>query len=40
MVKSILRQLGPVDILVNHPGIAILKPFDQMTEEDGTGLWR
>jgi 3-oxoacyl-[acyl-carrier protein] reductase len=35
MVKSILRQLGPVDILVNHPGIAILKPFDQMTEEDG-----
>jgi len=34
MVKGIERQLGPIDILVNNAGIAILKPFDQITEED------
>jgi len=34
MVKDIERQLGPIDILVNNAGIAILKPFDQITEED------
>ena len=34
MVKAIERQLGPIDILVNNAGIAILKPFDQITEED------
>ncbi len=34
MVKDIERWLGPIDILVNNAGIAILKPFDQITEED------
>ena len=34
MVKGIEQQLGPIDILVNNAGIAILKPFDQITEED------
>jgi 3-oxoacyl-[acyl-carrier protein] reductase len=34
MVKGIELQLGPIDILVNNAGIAILKPFDQITEED------
>ena len=34
MVKGIEQQLGSIDILVNNAGIAILKPFDQITEED------
>jgi 3-oxoacyl-[acyl-carrier protein] reductase len=27
-------SLGPVDLLVNNAGVAILKPFDQMTLDD------
>jgi len=34
MVKGIEQQLGPIDVLVNNAGIAIQKPFDQITEED------
>ena len=34
MVKGIEQQLGSIDILVNNAGIAILKPIDQITEED------
>jgi 3-oxoacyl-[acyl-carrier protein] reductase len=34
MVQGIEQQLGPIDVLVNNAGIAIQKPFDQITEED------
>ncbi len=34
MIEEIKRQLGPIDVLVNNAGIAIQKPFDQITEED------
>jgi 3-oxoacyl-[acyl-carrier protein] reductase len=34
MVAEVGRALGPVDVLVNNAGIAILKPFDQLALED------
>jgi len=34
MVGEIEHRLGPIGILVNNAGIAIQKPFDQLTEED------
>jgi len=34
MVKGIEQQLGSIDVLVNNAGLAIHKPFDQITEED------
>ncbi len=34
MVAELERALGPVDVLVNNAGIAILKPFDELTLDD------
>ncbi len=34
MVKTITAQLGPVDVLVNNAGIAILKPFAELSLDD------
>jgi 3-oxoacyl-[acyl-carrier protein] reductase len=34
MVAEVGRALGPIDVLVNNAGIAILKPFDQLSLED------
>jgi 3-oxoacyl-[acyl-carrier protein] reductase len=34
LVAEVGRALGPVDVLVNNAGIAILKPFDQLSLED------
>ena len=34
IVGEIEHRLGPIGILVNNAGIAIQKPFDQLTEED------
>lgn len=34
MVKGIEQHLGPIEILVNNAGIAIIKPLDKITEED------
>jgi 3-oxoacyl-[acyl-carrier protein] reductase len=34
MVKHVEQELGRIDIVVNNAGLAILKPFDQLTEED------
>ena len=34
IVGEIEHNLGPIGILVNNAGIAIQKPFDQLTEED------
>jgi len=34
MVQTITTALGPVDVLVNNAGVAILKPFDQLTLAD------
>ena len=34
MVKRVEQELGRIDIVVNNAGLAILKPFDQLTEED------
>ncbi|HEV8122932.1 MAG TPA: SDR family NAD(P)-dependent oxidoreductase [Gemmatimonadales bacterium] len=33
-VETLTGQLGPFDTLVNNAGIAILKPFDQLSVED------
>jgi 3-oxoacyl-[acyl-carrier protein] reductase len=34
MIQGVEHQLGPIAILVNNAGLAIHKPFDQITEED------
>jgi 3-oxoacyl-[acyl-carrier protein] reductase len=34
VVEQIQGTLGPIDVLVNNAGIAILTPFDDMTVED------
>jgi 3-oxoacyl-[acyl-carrier protein] reductase len=34
MVQTVTAALGPVDVLVNNAGVAILKPFDQLTLAD------
>ncbi len=33
-VEQLVGQLGPFDTLVNNAGVAILKPFDQLSVED------
>src|SRR6185436_11298928 len=33
-VEKLTGQLGPFDTLVNNAGVAILKPFDQLSVED------
>lgn len=33
-VRTLTARLGPFDTLVNNAGIAVLKPFDQLTVED------
>ena len=34
MVRMVSATLGPVDTLVNNAGVAILKPFEELTAED------
>jgi NAD(P)-dependent dehydrogenase (short-subunit alcohol dehydrogenase family) len=34
MVAEVGSALGPIDVLVNNAGIAILKPFDQLSLKD------
>jgi 3-oxoacyl-[acyl-carrier protein] reductase len=34
MIKDIEREFGQIDILINNAGVAIHKPFDQLTEDD------
>ena len=34
MVNDIARALGPVDVLVNNAGVALLKPFEQLTLDE------
>jgi len=34
MVDDIARALGPVDVLVNNAGVALLKPFEQLTLDE------
>jgi 3-oxoacyl-[acyl-carrier protein] reductase len=34
MVQSISQQLGPVDILINNAGIALIRGIDDLTEAD------
>jgi len=34
MVATVTGQLGPVDVLVNNAGIAVLKPFAQLSLDD------
>jgi 3-oxoacyl-[acyl-carrier protein] reductase len=34
VVKQIQETLGPIDVLINNAGIAILQPFDDLTVED------
>jgi len=38
LVSETRRTLGPVDILVNNPGIGIFGPFYQQTDEDWNRL--
>lgn len=34
LVEQVTRELGPVDVLVNNAGIAILRPFAELTLDD------
>lgn len=34
MIQKVTAALGPVDVLVNNAGVALLKPFDQLTLAD------
>jgi 3-oxoacyl-[acyl-carrier protein] reductase len=34
MVAEVTRALGPIDVLVNNAGVALLKPFSELTLED------
>lgn len=34
MVAAVERQLGPVDVLVNNAGLAIIRGIDDLTEEE------
>ncbi len=34
MVEAVTAALGPVDVLVNNAGVAVLKPFDQLTLDE------
>lgn len=34
MLATITAQLGPIDTLINNAGVAILKPFDQLTLDE------
>ena len=34
MVAAVERQLGPVDVLVNNAGLAIIRSIDELTEEE------
>ncbi len=34
MVVQVQQTLGPIDVLVNNAGVAILKPFTELTLED------
>jgi 3-oxoacyl-[acyl-carrier protein] reductase len=34
MTQKVISALGPVDVLVNNAGVALLKPFDQLTLAD------
>ena len=34
LVTSVTTALGPIDVLVNNAGVAILKPFDQLSLDD------
>ena len=34
MAEKVTATLGPVDVLVNNAGVALLKPFDQLTLAD------
>jgi NAD(P)-dependent dehydrogenase (short-subunit alcohol dehydrogenase family) len=39
-LKSVLDQLGPVDVLINHPGNAAWSPVSGLTPEQFTQAWR
>jgi 3-oxoacyl-[acyl-carrier protein] reductase len=34
LITSVTAALGPIDVLVNNAGVAILKPFDQLTLDE------
>ncbi len=34
MVAAVERELGPVDVLVNNAGLAIIREIDDLTEEE------
>jgi 3-oxoacyl-[acyl-carrier protein] reductase len=34
MITAVTTALGPIDVLVNNAGVAILKPFDQMSLDE------
>jgi 3-oxoacyl-[acyl-carrier protein] reductase len=40
MVAQVERELGPVEVLVNNVGLAEIRSFDELTEENWEQLWQ
>ncbi len=34
MIARVERELGPIDVLVNNAGIAVIRDVEDLTEED------
>src|SRR5205823_6120574 len=37
-IEEAQRVLGPIDVLVNNAGVALTKPFLELTEHDWSGI--
>jgi NAD(P)-dependent dehydrogenase (short-subunit alcohol dehydrogenase family) len=40
LVREVEQELGPVEVLVNNVGLAVRRPFDEVTDDDWDELWQ